>query len=75
MKDRTWIVILLVAVIALLIVLVAQFVRHSKDRCDYDDYMNKTYITTAPNCIINFMCTEGHTAFRDECGCGCEVSS
>jgi len=73
-NSRIWLVVLLIAVIALFIVLVAQFVKHSKDVCDYNS-QNKSYITTAPNCVINFMCTQGHTAFRDECGCGCAVSS
>jgi hypothetical protein len=74
MKDRTWIVILLVAVIALLIVVVFQFVKHSKDVCNYGN-PDKSYIIQTPNCIINFMCIQGRVAFRDECGCGCEVSS
>jgi hypothetical protein len=73
-SGRIWLVVLLIAVIVLFIVLVTQFVKHTKDTCDYYN-SNKSYVTTAPNCVINFMCTQGHIAFRDECGCGCAVSS
>jgi len=41
--------------------------------CNYND-VNRSYINKDSNCVINFMCTRDRQAFRDECGCGCEVA-
>lgn len=35
----------------------------------------KTYLKSGSLCVINFLCLEGTTAFKDSCGCGCQVAS
>jgi len=74
MKGNLWMIALFIVALALFALIAFQLVRHSKDGCDYNS-VNKSYIKTAPNCVINFMCTKNHVAFRDACGCGCQVSS
>ena len=58
--------------IVLLAVVLVQFARHAGDTCNYNN-PNKSYINKNSSCMINFMCTQGHRAFRDECGCGCNT--
>ena len=74
MKSNPWLVALLVIVLALLVALVFQLVRHSNDECNYNN-PTRSYVKTTPSCMINFMCTQGHTAFKDACGCGCQSAS
>ena len=65
---------LLVVMLALFVLIVFELVQHSKNNtCNYNN-PNKSYIKTTPNCVVNFMCTQGHTAFSDACGCGCAIS-
>ena len=42
--------------------------------CNYESE-TKSYIKKEPNCVINFLCTQGSKAFSDSCGCGCEKLS
>jgi len=75
MKGKLWLYALLVVAVALFVAIAVTFYRttHSANACNYND-ASKSYIKTAPNCVINFMCTKDRTAFRDACGCGCQLT-
>jgi hypothetical protein len=65
------IIICLILIGALIALLILNKPKNNAVKCDYNSSV-KTYLKEDPNCVINFLCVQGTTAFKDECGCGCE---
>jgi len=82
MKDKLLLIIgiVVIIVLAIVVILLARSATISSaanpavQGCNYNN-PNRSYMRAGPNCIINFMCIQGRQAFRDACGCGCEISS
>lgn len=72
MKGKVIVLILLLLVVEFAVIY-AMYYYFNNVSCDYNN-PSKAYIKHQP-CVINFLCTENHTAFSDSCGCGCKLNS
>ncbi|MFA5357487.1 MAG: hypothetical protein WC308_01025 [archaeon] len=61
----------IVAIVVLAMVSAAFLMWSLQPVCDYNSGP-KTYVKKNPDCVINFLCVQGTSAFSDRCGCGCE---